>query len=205
MLVAVGRGGQPQLQLRAELQLLAAVELDRRGDFGGGEGRRVGRVRPTPQQVPRGRVFGAVGAVEGEFLAVDVDEDRADIQLGATEDIRNFDVGIDLRRFRVDLERHPDDDGAEVERPGDRGGDHGQRDGRAFVRAGEEDVAADLQGRAAGPGLDRGDADVAVAGAARVFLLRRAGPGGGVGDVPGRAVRNAGQFRRRPRGQVDVD
>ena len=77
-------------------------------------------------------------------------------------------------RLRIDVQRHPDDDGAEVERTGDRRGDDDQRERRALVAPGEVGLALDLQRRGAAAGADRGDADLAVVGAARVFAFSAA-------------------------------
>ena len=57
----------------------------------------------------------AVGRVEGEIGAVEVDPDRAQPQRDAVEDLRQrIGDGGDLGVGRVDVERGPDDDVAEV-------------------------------------------------------------------------------------------
>ena len=152
---------------------VAVVQLDRVGDREGREGRRIGRVGAAALEGAGGGQFRAVGPVEGEFVPVDVDGDRADVELGAAEDVRDrVGDGVDLRRFGIEEERHPDDDGAEVEGPGERRGDDHERERRALVGAGEVGLAVDLQRRGAGAGGDRGDADLALVGTARRWPSR---------------------------------
>ena len=85
---------------------------------------------------------------------VDADRDRAD----AAAARRRGSVGIGsalirhLGRFRVDEDRRPDDDGAEVEGTGDRRGDEGEPERRAFIWAGEVGLAGGVEGAGAGAG-----------------------------------------------------
>ena len=98
---------------------------------------------PPPEQRPVGREFAAAGPVEGEFLLVDVDVDRADVELGAAEDVRDRVArGWIWAVSGSTKQRHPDDDDAEVEGPGDGRGDHRERERRALVGAGEVGLAA---------------------------------------------------------------
>ena len=189
-----------------ELQLAAAGSSGGLGDFEGRVGAGVERVRPAAVDDAGGGRFAAVGPVEGEVVAVDVDEDRADVELGAAEHVRDvLGPGVDLRRLRIEEERHPDDDVAEVEGTGDRRGDDHDRDRCAFVAAGEVGVALDFERSRAGPGLHGGGADPALVRADRVFPLRRAGAVFGFLDRIGRAVGDALQLRGRPFGQDEVD
>ena len=71
------------------------------------------------RRVDRERV--AVGRVEGEARAVEVDPDRARPQRDPFEDLRQrIGDGGDLGRHRIDRDRDPDRDVAEVVGPGDR-------------------------------------------------------------------------------------
>ena len=117
----------------------------------------------------------AVGRVEGEAGAVEVDVDRAQAQRDAVEDLRQR-VGDDvaLGGCGVEEERVADDDGAEVEGAGDRRGDDGEAQRGAFVGAGEVGLAVGVEGVGAGAGAD-GDGADARGGAARVGLLGRSG------------------------------
>ena len=146
-------------------------------------------------RVDRERV--AVGRVEREVRAIEVDLDRAQPQRDPFEDLRQRigDRG-DLGGRRVDVERRPDDDVAEVVRAGDRRGDHGEAERRAFVGAGEVDLARDVDRVGAGAGAGRRGADLGGGRAARARLLgearvarsRRAAPGpppGSRGRPPG--------------------
>ena len=81
---------------------------------------------------------------------------------------------MDLGRFGIEEERHADDDGAEVEGPGERGGDDRQRQRRPSVAAGEVGLAADLQRRGSGPRGDGGDAN--LTGVRAAGLGRSAAP-----------------------------
>ena len=96
---------------------------------------------PPPADVAGGRVLVAVGPVEGEFLAVQVHDDRADVEFGAAEDVGDFGAGFDLPGFRVEVQRRVDDDVAEVERAGHRRGDDDDRERRPLIRTGEVDLA----------------------------------------------------------------
>src|SRR5215212_3365906 len=99
---------QADVQLRLELQLAAAVCFEGSADFRGREGARVERVPSSTVEGAGGRFFAAVGAVEGEVLAVDVDEDRADVELGAPEDIGDVArLRVDLRGLGVEEEGYP--------------------------------------------------------------------------------------------------
>src|SRR4051794_13964469 len=119
-----GGAEEAQPQLRTELEPLAPGRLKGVADREGGVGRGVRRVRTAAVEDTAGRPFAAVGAVEGEVLAVDVEEDRADVQFGAAVDVWDrLGLRMDLGGFGVDEERDADDDIAEVEGPGDGRGD----------------------------------------------------------------------------------
>ena len=63
-------------------------------------------------------------------LVVPVEGDASDVKRDPGEDSRDR-VGdrVDLGGLRIDVQRNPDDDGAEVEGTGDRRGDDRQRSG----------------------------------------------------------------------------
>src|SRR6185437_2410171 len=152
-----------------------AFALGRRRDRVGRPGRGVGRVPSPALDGPGDRRLLAVGPVQGEFLAGQVHDDLADVEFHATEDVRDFGAGRDLSAFRVEVQRRVDDDVAEVERAGHRRGDEDDRERCPLIRTGEVDLAFELQRFGAGARLDRGDADLAFLGAARLFRLSRAG------------------------------
>ena len=117
----------------------------------------------------------AVGRVEGEVVAVEVDQDRAQAQRDAFEDLgQGIGDGGDLGGFGIDVKGRPDDDVAEVIGAGDRRGDHGEAERRALVGAGEVDLAGDVDGVGAGAGAGDRGADLGGGGAARVGLLCQA-------------------------------
>ena len=114
----------------------------------------------------------AVGRVEGEVRAVEVDADRAQAQRDAFEDLgQGVGDGGDLGGFGVDVQSGADDDVAEVIRAGDRGGDDRQAQGGALVGAGEVDLAGKVDRVVAGSGAGERFADLAGRRAARVGLL----------------------------------
>ena len=95
----------------------------------------------------------AVGRVEGEVRAVEVDQDRAQAQRDPFEDLgQRVRDGGDLGGFGVDVEGGADDDVAEVIGPGDRRGDHGEAERGALVGTGEVDLAGEVDGVVAGAG-----------------------------------------------------
>ena len=97
--------------LRAELEGAAIGGLERREDREGAERGFGGRVGAAALERPGRFELAAAGRVDREFLAVGVDVDRADVELGAAEDVRDLvRVGPDLGRFGIDEQRHPDDD-----------------------------------------------------------------------------------------------
>ncbi len=103
----------------------------------------------------------AVGRVEGEVRAVEVDEDLAEAEGDALEDLgqRGADGG-DLGGFGVDVEAFADDDVAEVIAAGDGGGDEDEAERGALVGAGEVDLAGEVEGVGAGAGAGGEFADV---------------------------------------------
>ena len=131
----------------------------------------------------------AVGRVEGEVRAVEVDQDRAQPQRDAFEDLgQGVGDGGDLGGFGVDVERRPDHDVAEVIGTGDRRGDHREAERGALVGAGQVDLARNVEGVGAGSRAGHGGADLRSRGAARVGLLFEAGVagcGGWPSDVSG--------------------
>ena len=75
-----------------------------------------------------------------KFLRFEVDHHLAKPQRDAVEDLRQrIRFGGDLGASRVDMERRPDDDVAEVVGPGDRGRDHRKAERRTLVGTGEVD------------------------------------------------------------------
>ena len=104
----------------------------------------------------------AVGRVEGEVRAVEVDEDRAQAEGDALEDLgQGVGDGGDLGGFGVDVEAVADDDVAEVIATGDGGGDEDEGEGGALVGAGEVDLAGEVEGVGAGAGAGGRFADLA--------------------------------------------
>ena len=156
----------------------------------------------------------AVGRVEGEVGPVEVDQDRAQAQRDAVED-RGQRIGDrgDLGVDRIDVERGPDDDVAEVIGPGDRRGDDREAERRALVGTGEVDLAGQVERVGAGAGAGGRRADPARGGAGGVGAL--GGPGaagirergerrvGAVGDAAQRRE-EAGRRVHRDRAEVLV-
>ena len=145
---ALGRAFEPQRELRGEAERSAAVDLEGGGwcrDRSAGAAERGG---------DRFRL--AVGRVEREARPVDAGDDRLDAKRHAVEDLGDR-VGVDrhLGGLRVEVERRPDDDRAEVEGPGDDRRDQHRRERGALVWAGEVGVPAGVEGvgaRAGGRG-----------------------------------------------------
>ncbi len=164
------------------------------------------RVAAASQDTPFATQGPAAGRVDREAPLVGVDEDRADVELGAAVDVGD-DVRVrpDPRRVRVDEEGDADDDGAKVERPGDGRGDHRQGKRSAFVGPRQVRLAGDLDRRAATAGADRRRSDTALRGATGVLRLGFAGAVGGGGDLPGRAVGNSLELAADAGGQRHVD
>ena len=93
----------------------------------------------------------AVGRVEGEIGSVEFDQDLAKSQRDPFEDLgQGVGDGGDLSGFRVDVERRPDDDVAEVIGARDRRGDHREAERSAFVGPGEVDPAREIDRMGAG-------------------------------------------------------
>ena len=95
---------------------------------------------------------------------VEVHRNRADVERDAVEDLgEGIGDGAPLGADRVDVERGPDHDGAEVKGAGDRRGDdhHAERGG--FVGAGEVGVAGGVEGvgPAPAPTLTRAELEAA--------------------------------------------
>ena len=111
----------------------------------------------------------------------------------------------DLGGFRIDVERHPDDHGAEVERARHRRRNRHQRERGALVWTGEVGAAPKLQGVGAGAGFGRDTAESARGPTARARDLGRPALTGGGRDGLLRAVRDAGQFAGQTLRQGDVD
>ena len=133
---------------------------------------------PPPSSAPSVASLPAAGRVDDEVVLVDVDVDRADVELGAAEDVGDrVRRGVDAGRFGVDEQRHPDHDRAEVEGPGDRGGDHRQRERRALIGAGEVGLASIWIGEAPLPALIEAVPTRLLSGQLELFALRRAGAG----------------------------
>ena len=174
---------EAQEQLRLEAELLAAVGFEGRRDRRRGERRRVDRVGAAAEQRAGEGERRAVGRVEREVVPVELHRDRAEVEQGAAVDVRDrVGDGVHLGRARVDEQRHPHHDRAEIERPGRGGGDHCQGEGGAFVGPCEEDLAADLERRGTAAGGDRGAADQARGGTARSGGLGRAAVRRGGGE-----------------------
>ena len=63
---------------------------------------------------------------------------------------RGSEIGGDLGGFWIDVKSRSDDDIAEVIGAGDRRGDHRKAERGAFVRAGQVDLARDVDGVGSG-------------------------------------------------------
>ena len=134
--------------------------------------------------------------------------DRAQAQRHAADDLRQRIGGdADPGRDRIDVDRRPHDDVAEVVGALERGGDHGQAQRSAAVRAREVDLAGEGDGMRAGARRGRRGADLAARRALRHGLLGGAAVVGVAQFSQGRlrAVGDAaGGSRRGPGGAVTV-
>ncbi len=91
---------------------------------------------PPPCSAPAVANGSQLVGLRVKFGPVHRQVDRADVELGAAEDVRDrVGDGVDLRRFGVDEQRHPHHDRAEVIRPGRGGGDHCQGERSPVVGA----------------------------------------------------------------------
>ena len=114
----------------------------------------------------------AVGRVDHEVRAIDVDSDFAHPDRDAADDRRHRfgvrdHVGVEL----IDLDPDSDDDHAVVIGPGEGRGDRGEAERRALEGPGEVHPADRVEGVGAGAGGDVGGADLRAGGAARRRLL----------------------------------
>ena len=206
VLVALGAALEPDEQLRLELQAVAAVGRVGSAERVGAERGRIGRVGAATAERADRRLRGTVGRIEHEFVAIDVEVDRANVELDPAEHVGDrIRHGVDLGRFRIDVERDPDDHGADVIRPGHPGGDRDHRERRPLVRTGEERPAGDLDRAAAAAGGGRRGADLAGGRTAVVGRLRRAAAGRGGRDGRLGAVGDAGELAGQALRQGDVD
>src|SRR5262249_38758985 len=136
----------------------------------------------------------AVGRIEGEFGSVEVDLYVTESQWNAVDDPRQgVRQGRDLGGGRVDADRGPDHDVAEVVRPGDRRSDDREAQGRALVGARQVHLAVEEHRTASCARAGGRGSDLARGGTLRVRRLRRPGVAGAFdfGDGAVRAVRNA--------------
>ncbi len=114
----------------------------------------------------------AVGRVEGEVLSVEVDADRAQAQRDAFKDLgQRVRDGRDLSGFRVDVDRRPNDNVAEVVRARDSGCDHGERERRALIGSSQVNLARNVDGVVPRSGARQRGADLGGGGAAGVGFL----------------------------------
>ena len=201
-------GGMVRTALKAgwPARLVAALEAQRQlrlegeggavgGLEGGGDGDRLvvgcgGEVEARAEHGRGGRGRFAAGRVEGEFGAVDVGADVAQVDGDAVDDVGDRvgagGVDEDFGGFGVDLEGEADDDGAEVEGADLGGGDRDERERGAVVGAGEVELAGGVGEDVADAGADQGVADFG------------GGRAGGAGfALPRRRLRVRGLWRRR--------
>ena len=161
---------------------------------------------PGRRSLPRRPRRGAVGRVDHEVRAVDVDLDRAHPDRDAADDARHrFGVGDDVGVVQVDVERDPDDDGAVVVGTGQRRGYRHQRQRRAFERARQEDPSDRVERVPAGSRGDVRGADFGARRAARDQLLGPAERLRRRGDRRLRAVGDAGQVAGQPRRHREIE
>ena len=135
------RAGSPPKRRRKsfgpKLEPVAARRLERRRDRRRGR-RPPGRVglAPPPSSEPAKANCEQLVGLSEKFGAVELHRDRADVEQGAAVDVRDR-VGdrAHLGGARVDEQRHPHHDRAEVERPGRGGGDRLPGRGGRLCRA----------------------------------------------------------------------
>ena len=185
-----------EFRFEGEAGALAELEaLGERDDLAQGRGERA---------VDRERI--ARCAVAGEVGAVEADVDRSDVEDDTLQNLgqRVGDGGHSSRRG-VEVNSCFGDHGAEVVGARHRWGDEGEAERRAFVGAGEVELAGGVVGGGSRSGGGGEAAYLRARGTGGTLLLLAAALGGGNGERRIGALLGPRQLRRQPRRRGDVD